>query len=62
MPNKFDKNELIKPSPKSKIMREDKKSLNKLNDLQLQASVGLILGDASLNSQNNGKTYRMKFE
>lgn len=62
MPNKFDKNELIKPSPKSKIMRKDKKSLNKLNDLQLQASVGLILGDASLNSQNNGKTYRMKFE
>lgn len=62
MPNKFDKNELIKRSPNSKIMREYKKSLNKLNDLQLQASVGLILGDASLNSQNNGKTYRMKFE
>lgn len=62
MPNKFDKNELIKASLNSKIMREYKKSLNKLNDLQLQASIGLILGDASLQTKYNGKTYRIKFE
>ena len=28
----------------------------------LPYGLGLILGDASLNSGNNGKTYRLKFE
>lgn len=33
-----------------------------LSKEQWEASIGLILGDASLNTQNNGKTYRIKFE
>jgi hypothetical protein len=33
-----------------------------LSKLQWEIAIGLILGDASLQTQNNGKTYRMKFE
>jgi len=62
MPNKVNKNELIKVSPNSKIMKQYKASLNNLNDIQWQASIGLMLGDASLQTQNKGKTYRLKFE
>lgn len=62
MPNNFNKNELLGVSPNSKIMKEYKKSLHKLTDLQQQASIGLMLGDASLQTQNKGRTYRMKFE
>jgi hypothetical protein len=29
---------------------------------QWEASIGLMLGDASLQTQNEGKTYRLKFE
>jgi len=28
----------------------------------MEAAIGLMLGDASLQSQNKGKTFRMKFE
>ena len=56
------KNLLIKAGPNSNLMKEYKNSLIKLNNEQLEASIGLILGDASLQSQNNGKTYRLKFE
>jgi len=33
-----------------------------LSTIQFEASIGLMLGDASLQSQNKGKTYRLKFE
>lgn len=39
-----------------------KESLGKLSKIQQEAAVGLMLGDASIQSQNGGKTYRMKFE
>ena len=49
-------------NPNSKLIREYKNSLNSLNQEQWEASIGLMLGDASLQTQNNGKTYRLKFE
>ena len=37
--------------------------LNFLHELvKKEAAIGLLLGDASLQSQNEGKTYRIKFE
>ncbi len=30
--------------------------------MQFEAAIGLILGDVSIQSQNKGKTYRLKFE
>jgi hypothetical protein len=39
-----------------------KESLVNLTKEQKEASIGLMLGDASLQTQNKGKTYRMKFE
>ena len=56
------KENLIGKSPNSKIVKEYKNSLINLTDIQWEASIGLILGDANLQTQNNGKTYRMKFE
>ena len=58
----LNKENLIGISPNSKLLKEYKKSLSKLNLEQWEASIGLILGDASLQTQNNGRTYRMKFE
>ena len=60
--NKTDKNLLIGLSPNSKLFKEYKKSLTSLTPQQWEVSIGLILGDASLQTQNNGKTYRIKFE
>jgi len=48
--------------PNSKAMKEYKESLEGLTLEQREASIGLVLGDASLQSQNNGKTFRLKFE
>ena len=53
---------IIGLSPNSKLMKEYKQSLNSLNTQQLEASIGLMLGDASLQTQNKGINYRMKFE
>lgn len=53
---------LIGKSPNSKLVKEYKESLTCLTADQWDASIGLILGDASLQTQNNGKTYRIKFE
>jgi hypothetical protein len=53
---------LLKSGPNSKLLKEYKKSLINLNDIQIESSIGLMLGDASLQTQNNGKSYRMKFE
>jgi hypothetical protein len=41
---------------------EAKKSSMKLSDLQRETLVGLLLGDAHLETQNRGRTYRVKFE
>jgi len=59
---KINKNMIIGLSPNSKLMKEYKQSLNSLNTQQLEASIGLMLGDASLQTQNKGINYRMKFE
>ena len=39
---------LIGLSPNSKLIKEYKKSLTSLTTLQWEASIGLMLGDASL--------------
>lgn len=56
------KNSIIGLGPNSRLVKEYKNSLTKLTADQFQASIGLMLGDASLQSQNKGKTHRMKFE
>lgn len=60
--SKINKNLLIGISPNSRMIREYKESLTSLTSDQWEASIGLILGDASLQSQNKGKTFRIKFE
>ena len=60
--NKILKFQVIGLSPNSKLVKEYKETLIKLSKIQFEAAIGLMLGDASLQSQNNGKTYRMKFE
>ena len=62
MPNKIKKFELIGLSPNSNKLKEYKNPLIQLTKVQLESSIGLVLGDASLQTQNKGKTYRMKFE
>jgi hypothetical protein len=49
-------------SPNSKALCELKAKLVGLTNVQFEAAIGLILGDASIQSQNKGKTYRLKFE
>lgn len=39
---------LINNGPNSKILRDYKMSLKNLSDIQWEASIGLMLGDASL--------------
>jgi LAGLIDADG DNA endonuclease family len=58
----IDKKSLIGIGPNSNKLREYKKSLISLSPIQLESAIGLVLGDASLNTDNNGKTYRLKFE
>ena len=53
---------LIGISPNSKLLKEYKKSLVELNQIQFESAIGMMLGDSSLQSQNKGKTYRLKFE
>lgn len=60
--NNIDKKCLLNAGPNSKIMKDYKNSLSSLTDIQREASIGLLLGDASLQTQNNGKTFRLKFE
>lgn len=60
--SKFDKTLLQNAGPNSNLLKNYKNSLHSLNEMQREASIGLILGDASLQTQNNGKTYRLKFE
>jgi len=61
----MDKNN-IKPklgiSPNHKLIRDYKSKLHVLSQIQSEVSIGLMLGDASLQTQNKGKSHRMKFE
>jgi hypothetical protein len=56
------KTDIIGLGPNSNKVKEYKNSLIKLSNNQKEAAIGLLLGDASLQSQNEGKTYRIKFE
>ena len=62
MKNRTQKQDLIGLSPNSKRFKEYKNSLGQLSRLQFEASIGLMLGDASIQTQNKGIDYRMKFE
>lgn len=53
---------LVGLNPNSKLIKEYKSSLTSLTSEQWEASIGLMLGDASLQTQNKGRTYRLKFE
>ena len=56
------KTEIIGVGPNSHIVKEYKNSLIELSQIQKEAAIGLLLGDVSLQSQNEGKSYRLKFE
>lgn len=44
-----------------KLLREYKEQI-KLTTFEKEVVIGNVLGDASLQTQNNGKTYRLKFQ
>lgn len=48
--------------PNNKLLKKYKENLKYLSSLQREIMIELILGDASLQSQDNEKTYRVKFE
>lgn len=52
----------MKVGPNSKLLKEYKMTLKNLTTIQWETSIGLMLGDVSLQTQNKGRTYRMKFE
>ena len=55
--------EQVNLNPKdSKLLDEYKRQLVSLTPHQFQVALGVMLGDGSLQSQDNGKTYRLKFE
>jgi LAGLIDADG DNA endonuclease family len=58
----LNKKSLIGLGPNSNLIKIYKKSLIKLSAVQWEASIGLILGDASLRTQNKGHTYKIQFE
>jgi LAGLIDADG DNA endonuclease family. len=62
MNKKILKHEIIGLGPNSSKIKEYKHSLIDLTKDQKETAIGLLLGDASLQSQNKGKTYRIKFE
>ena len=62
MKQPISKEKVLGLSPNSNLLKEYKNSLHMLSNLQWEVAIGLMLGDASLQTQNNGKTYRMKFE
>lgn len=60
--NKISKSQVLGLGPNSKLLKQYKDSLCSLSQIEKEAAVGLMLGDASLQTQNKGKTFRMKFE
>ena len=59
---KIKKSDVIGLGPNHKLIKKYKSSLISLSYDQMSAAVGLMLGDASLQTQNKGKTFRLKFE
>lgn len=59
---KNNKNKLKGLNPNSNLIKSYKASLLNLSKEQIEASIGLLLGDASLQTQNKGLTFRLKFE
>jgi hypothetical protein len=53
---------VIGVGPNSRLLKEYKNTLHALSTEQWEASIGLILGDGSIQTQNKGKTFRIKFE
>lgn len=59
---KIQKSQIIGLSPNSNLVKAYKDQIKNLSRIQFEIAIGLMLGDASLQTQNKGKTYRMKFE
>lgn len=55
MKHSISKENVLGLSPNSKLLKEYKDSLHMLSKLQWEAAIGLMLGDASLQTQNKGK-------
>lgn len=51
----------IKPTTRGRELEKYKRQLV-LTQRQREIAIGVLLGDASLNTQNKGETYRLKFE
>ena len=64
--SKMSKEELkakLKQNPHNRSMLNAyKDKLGALTPEQMEIAIGVMLGDVSLQTQNKGKTYRMKFE
>ena len=56
------KSQIIRLGPNSNLVKAYKESLKNLSTIQIKAAIGLILGDASLQTQNKEKPDRIKFE
>lgn len=56
------KQDLIGLSPNSNKFKTYKENLGPLTLIQKETLIGLLLGDASLQTLNKGKTFRIKFE
>lgn len=54
--NNLNKNQWIGLSPNSKKRKISKSTLTNLSPIQFETMIGLMLGDASLQTQNKGKT------
>lgn len=60
--NNINLNKPIGAAPNSKVMKEYKATLSELSKVQLDAAIGNALGDSSIQTQNKGRDYRIKFE
>ena len=60
--NSISKSQVLGLGPNSNLLKQYKDSLGNLLEIEKEAGVGLMLGDASLQTQNKGKTFRLKFE
>jgi hypothetical protein len=52
---KINKSQVIGLGPNSNLVKAYKGSLKNLSTIQSEAAIGLMLGDASLQTQNKGK-------
>ena len=56
------RNQLLQIPHQQDLLNAYKKSLSPLTQLQFDIGIGVMLGDVSLQSQDGGQTYRLKFE